>query len=154
MGIASLFQGSSAASSPDGEGPAEAPDHRQATFIGSTVRLVGALRSNHDVMVQGRVEGPMLVTGEVLVDGGGQVEGEIRANMIRVRGRTRGALLATQQISLEAGSEHRGAIHAPALLVEAGAVMDGEVKVGRGLPGAEGSPTTALGDEAPLLTRV
>jgi cytoskeletal protein CcmA (bactofilin family) len=150
MGIASLFQSPTVAGSQNGERSSAAPGQRGATFIGSTVRLVGTLRSDHDVMVQGRVEGPLLVTGQVLVGAGGQVDGEIRANVIRVRGCTRGALVATKQVSLEAGSDHHGIVRAPALVVEEGAQVDGEMKVGTGRAAEDASGDGALGDAGRL----
>jgi len=128
---------SSPGSSPQGDvaPPSPPPEVRPGSFIGPGVRLVGSLRSAGTLTIQGRVEGPV-AGGEVVVDRGGCVEGEIRAATIWVRGRTHGALLGEGQVRLEAGAEHHGAVRTPSLIVEAGALMDGEVKVGREDPPA------------------
>lgn len=110
------------------------PVEHSGSFIGPAVRLVGALRSEHELTVQGRIEGPVVGNGQVLVERGGVVEGDIRAAAIRVCGRTRGALVGTTQIVLEATADHGGSLQTPSLAVDAGATVDGEVKVG---PGAE-----------------
>ena len=121
---------SSPGSSPHGDvpPPVPPPEVRPGSFIGPGVRLVGSLRSDQTLHVHGRVEGP--VAGrDVVVERGGSVEGDIRAATIWVRGRTQGTLLGTSQIRLESGAEHHGAVRTPSLIVEAGALMDGEVKV-------------------------
>ncbi len=101
------------------------------TCIGPGVHLVGTLACRHDLAIQGHVQGPIAGEGHVVVERGGLVEGDVRAPVIRVRGRTRGVLMATVGILLEDGCEHRGTLHAPQLVVEAGAVLEGEVKVGK-----------------------
>ena len=122
------------ASGPSGWPPAGSP----GTFIGPGVRLVGTLACRHDLAIQGHVQGPIAGEGHVVVERGGLVEGDVRAPVIRVRGRTRGTLVATAGIILEDGCEHRGSLHGPQLVVEAGAVLEGEVKVGsRGGPAQE-----------------
>ena len=112
--------------------PSPPAAHALGVFLGWGVRLVGALRSNQDVVIRGRVEGPVSAEGEVVVDEGGLVEGDIAAATVRVRGRTHGALVATEQVILEAGSEHCGIVRGPALAVEVGAQLQGEVRVGPG----------------------
>ncbi len=101
------------------------------TFIGSGVHLVGTLACRHDLAIQGHVQGPIVGEGHVVVERGGLVEGDVQATVIRVRGRTRGVLMASAGILLEDGCEHRGSLHGPQLVVEAGAVLEGEVKVGK-----------------------
>jgi cytoskeletal protein CcmA (bactofilin family) len=109
----------------------------RGSFIGSGVRLVGSLRCQDDVTVQGHVEGPVVAKGRVVVERGGSAEGEIQAAAIHVRGRTRGTLVGKVEVTLEAGGEHRGGLHTPSLIVEAGARVDGELKVGPGTSGGE-----------------
>ncbi len=107
------------------------PPASPGTFIGPGVHLVGTLACRHDLSIQGHVQGPIVGEGHVVVERGGLVEGDVRAPVIRVRGRTRGLLMGTAGILLEDGCEHRGSLHGPQLVVEAGAVLEGEVKVGK-----------------------
>lgn len=118
-----------------GEGPAVQSPASPAgasgsSFIGPGVRLVGSLRCREDFVVQGCVEGPVAAEGQVVVERGGLVEGDIAAAVIRVRGRTRGTLAATAEIILEKGCDHRGGLTSPELAVEAGALIEGGVRVG------------------------
>ncbi len=137
MGIGNLFQGSPGARAQEPDSPTPAPSNPPGTFLGPAVRLVGALRSDHDVTIQCRIEGPVSVKGQVVVEPNGRVDGDITAGIILVRGRTRGTLEAAEHISLEPGSEHHGALRTPALVVEAGAHVDGDMKVGTGASAEE-----------------
>jgi cytoskeletal protein CcmA (bactofilin family) len=131
-----------------GEGPgpqwseasARAPAGSRGSFIGAGVRLVGSLRCQEDVTVQGHVKGTVVGKGRVVVERGGLAEGEIEAAAIRVRGRTRGTLVGRVEVTLEAGCEHSGGLHTPSLIMEAGARVDGKVKAGPSLPKGEALP--------------
>ena len=143
MGIGNLFQSSTGSHAEDPNSPTPAPSNPPATFLGPAVRLVGALRSDHDVPIQCRIEGPVSVKGQVVVEPNGHVDGDITAGTIRVRGRTRGTLEASEQINLEPGGEHHGALRTPALVVEAGAKVAGDMRVGPGVPADEAQRSEA-----------
>ncbi len=143
-GTAAAGEGPNAQGPGSSSGPLAGP---AGSYIGPGVRLVGSLRCHQDITVQGCVEGPVSAKGQVVVERGGLAEGDITAAMIRVRGRTRGTLVATTEVTLEAGGEHRGGLHAPSLVVELGALVDGEVKVGPNLPAGEAPPGDTPGRE-------
>jgi len=134
------------AASGEGSGPQDSESSprvsrgSQGSFIGAGVRLVGSLRCQEDVTVQGHVKGPVVAKGLVVVERGGLAEGEIEAAVIHVRGCTRGTLVGKAEVTLEAGGEHRGGLQTPSLIVEAGARVDGEVKAGPNLPRDKGLP--------------
>lgn len=138
-------QGAEAGSPAAGEGPGEGQDagpgprgEAPNTFIGPAVRLAGAIRCDRDLTVEGRVEGPVSAKGRVVVARGGSVQGDIHAAGVRIRGQTQGTLVSSGEIHIEAGGEHRGSLQTRILVVEAGAVVEGEVRAGRGAPGNAG----------------
>jgi len=154
MGMRHFLQGLGGSRAQDIEAPPPPPAYALGVFLGPGVRLVGALRSDQDVVIQGRMEGPVSAKGQVVVEDGGHVEGDIAAATIRVLGRTHGALVAAEQVILEAGSEHHGIVRAPELAVEAGARVQGDVRVGPGPAEDDLRPGEAARDEPRLGTLV
>jgi cytoskeletal protein CcmA (bactofilin family) len=137
MGMHFGFRSSAASGPTHPEPPDEPPAEAAASFIGPGVRLVGVLRSDHELTIRGRVEGPVVARGRVVVERDGFVEGDITAPAICVRGETRGTLVGISQITLESGSDHRGSLQAPSLVIEAGASVRGEVSAGRDVVAGE-----------------
>ena len=126
-----LFQSSSSTPAPEPEPPAQATARGRVSFVGAGVVLSGALQCDHDLTVQGTVRGPIRSKGQVVVESGGNVEGDITAGTVLVRGRTAGNLAGGVQVHLQAGSQHQGTLETPSLAVDHGAIVAGQVRAGR-----------------------
>ena len=86
--------------------------------------IKGELSAHEDVVIAGRVEGSIKVTGHlVIVEAGAHVVGDIMAAGIVVAGAVHGSLLAEERIQAQVGADLQGDISAPRIAVADGAVV-------------------------------
>lgn len=71
------------------------------SHIGSTVVIKGTIASQEDLVIDGRVEGPLLCEGQaVTINASGAVVGDIVARDITIHGRVQGQLVATDVVDV------------------------------------------------------
>ena len=105
---------------------------QQRAGVGSTVVIKGELTAQEDLVIAGRVEGTISVTGHlVAVEAGAQVVGDITSAGIAVSGTVHGSLLAEERINVEAGADLQGDISAPRIAVADGAVVNGRIETAK-----------------------
>ena len=101
----------------------------QRAGVGSTVVIKGELKAHEDVVIAGRVEGSINVTGHiVVVEAGAHVVGDITATGIVVAGAVHGSLLAEERIQAQVGADLQGDISAPRIALADGAVVNGRIE--------------------------
>ena len=97
--------------------------------VGSTVVIKGELKAHEDVVISGRVEGLINVTGHlVVVEAGAHVAGDITATGIIVGGTVEGSLMAEERIQVQAGADLRGDVSAPRVVVADGGLVNGRIE--------------------------
>src|SRR4029450_9964224 len=81
----------------------------QRAGVGSSLAIKGELLAQEDVVIAGRVEGSINVSGHlVMVEAGAHVVGDITATGIVVAGAVHGSLLAEDRIQAQAGGDLQG----------------------------------------------
>ena len=101
----------------------------QLAGVGSSVLIKGELSAQEDVVIAGRVEGSINVTGHlVIVEAGAHVVGDVTATGIIVAGAVHGSLLAEERIQAQAGADLQGDISAPRIAVADGAIVNGRIE--------------------------
>jgi cytoskeletal protein CcmA (bactofilin family) len=101
----------------------------QRAGVGSSVVIKGELSAKEDVVIAGRVEGSINVTGHlVVVEAGAHVVGDITATGIVVSGAVHGSLLAEERIQAQVGADLQGDISAPRIALADGAVVNGRIE--------------------------
>ena len=97
--------------------------------VGSTVVIKGELTAHEDVVIAGRVEGSIHVTGHlVVVEAGAHVAGDITATGIIVSGNVDGSVMAEERVQIQAGADLRGDVSAPRILVADGGIVNGRIE--------------------------
>jgi cytoskeletal protein CcmA (bactofilin family) len=97
--------------------------------VGSTLVIKGELTAHEDVVIAGRVEGQINVTGHlVVVEPGAHVAGDITATGIVVSGSVEGTLIAEERIQVQPGADLQGDLSAPRVVVADGAVVNGRIE--------------------------
>jgi len=97
--------------------------------LGSTVVIKGTLAAHEDVVIAGRLEGSIHVTGHlVVVEAGARVVGDSAATGIVVSGTVEGSLIAEERIEIRDGADLRGEASAPRVVVADGAVVNGRIE--------------------------
>jgi cytoskeletal protein CcmA (bactofilin family) len=98
-----------------------------ATTIGSTVVIKGKIKSDEDLIVQGRIEADISSTKALLVESTGIVKASVRAKSIRIRGIVVGNLTATKKIEIAPEGRVVGDMNAPNIVISDGAAFRGKI---------------------------
>ncbi len=96
------------------------------TIVGKGTVVTGDMQIQNSLRVDGKVNGKITVTDTVLVGKEGVVEGEIQAKDILVGGKIRGNVSASGKVLLESNAKVFGDIKASQLVVDEGALFDGQ----------------------------
>ncbi|MBI2828799.1 MAG: polymer-forming cytoskeletal protein [Acidobacteria bacterium] len=102
------------------------------TTIGSTVHIVGDVRSDEDLLIEGRVEGSIQIGNAALTIGPrGRLEADVRGKTITVRGEVRGTISAAERIDVAASASVKGDLSANHVIIAEGATFNGRIDMGR-----------------------
>ncbi len=99
-------------------------------LISDETTVKGSLVTASDTRLGGRFEGDLKVGGTIIVTEKGSVNGSIQAENITVVGTVEGNLTATKKALLTRCSNVQGNIHAERLVIEEGAIFNGECLMG------------------------
>lgn len=131
----SLFGGRKSQKAPNEAGesrpvPKTSPLTRQPvgfdTVLGANTTLLGELRSQADVRLDGTFEGTLEIEGNVLVGETGKVNADIHARNVSVAGAVRGDI-SGKKVQLLRTARVWGNINAAAITTEEGAFIDGKL---------------------------
>ena len=98
------------------------------SVIGRTSVVRGNVRGNGSLEIQGRVEGEVSVTGDLVLGESAGVRGNLSGATITVAGQVQGDVRATDSVIIEAGAKVIGDLLAPRIGVAAGALVKGMVR--------------------------
>ncbi len=104
---------------------------QDATILKEDASFEGKLIFEGSVLVAGKFKGEVFSAGELTVGKTGYVEGSVEIGTIIVHGEVRGNIKAKQKIVINAPAIVRGDIVAPSLIIEEGAVFEGNCAMGR-----------------------
>jgi cytoskeletal protein CcmA (bactofilin family) len=112
--------------------------------IGKTIVILGEVKGNEDLIVDGRVEGTVnLSEARLTIGPNANVAANLSAKDILVQGQVEGNLVASGRVELRSGCQVLGDISALRLAVEDNAVFRGKVDltqaVSKGPNGASAS---------------
>jgi cytoskeletal protein CcmA (bactofilin family) len=127
---------------PSGRGAEHA--QKGHSVIAADLTIEGKIEGAGHVRIAGRFKGDVRVHGDLTVESGAHVAGEIRADTILVGGEVHGNVHADSQVQLLESGTLIGDLKAGSLTVAAGSRMRGKVEFG--WDGQE-TPPTGVGEE-------
>jgi cytoskeletal protein CcmA (bactofilin family) len=95
------------------------------SLIGPGTLIEGKITTEGSVRIDGRLVGDLISKSNVTIGGTGSVEGNVTGSSISLAGKINGTVLASDKLTLEAKSFLRGDIRAQKLVVDEGAVFNG-----------------------------
>lgn len=98
--------------------------------LSSDVEIKGTVKFEHDLIVDGKIEGDIQSTGNLTVGENARIKAEIKTGTIVVYGKVHGNMTATDRVELKSSAEVIGDIKAKVLTIEAGAIFVGKSTVG------------------------
>jgi len=102
----------------------------EATVISKGVKIEGKLSCSGNIRLDGEVQGDISSQGVVIIGEFGKVNGQINADNITIGGMVTGTVRAKDKVVLEAKANLKGDIITKILMVEAGAIFNGNTKMG------------------------
>jgi cytoskeletal protein CcmA (bactofilin family) len=112
------------------------------TVITPGMAIQGTVRGKGPLHVQGRVDGRVLLDGEVRVAPRAALSADIEADQVEVKGQVKGAIKARASVSLDAGAQVEGPIDAPRIEIDPAARVKGRLTMPLQLPRGVKAPTT------------
>ena len=101
------------------------------SVIGSSITIKGELSGTQDVLVEGRIEGELSLTGcNITVGKEGRIKADLLAKVIHVDGLVEGLLRGKERILLSKTGRVRGKLIAPRVVLEEGCSFMGTVDMG------------------------
>ena len=97
------------------------------TVLGARLKIVGDVSGDEDLVVNGRLEGKIRVDRKVVVNAGGEVEGDVQARSVIIGGLVHGQVMATERAELLPTGRVQGNVHAPRIVMAEGAQIQGRV---------------------------
>lgn len=96
------------------------------TIVGKTTELKGDLKSSGSLRVDGRVEGTVETTGDLIVGESGVLVANVQAASVLVAGEVQGQVRATARLEVAATGRIKGDVETPVLVVNEGGRIDGK----------------------------
>lgn len=118
-------------------------------FIGEGATVKGTLSFNGTVRIDGKLEGEVLSSGNLIVGQDAVVEADIRVGTVFVSGKVVGSIHAQDQIVLHKTAKVYGNLFTPSLLMEEGVFFQGNCQMEEGvkkIPLLEIPERTMLGE--------
>ncbi len=101
------------------------------TVIGAGCRIQGDVVIRGAGRVFGEIEGSVKASGDIEIELGGTVRGEVRAERAWVTGTIEGDVRVRDSVELRTGSHLRGDVYAKSFRIQDGAIFQGNCHMGR-----------------------
>jgi cytoskeletal protein CcmA (bactofilin family) len=109
------------------------PAENNPARIGKTVVIRGDVKGSEDLVVEGRVEGTVVLTESRLTIGANaSVAADLTAKDILIMGQVQGNIIATGRVEMRAGCQVQGDVRALRLAIEENAAYRGKVDLTQG----------------------
>lgn len=96
------------------------------TIIGPSIDVRGDFEGQGDVIVEGKIEGSLKTKNNLRVGPEAEIKADVEAENIYVAGRIQGNLKAINEVELAENSQVNGDIATQSLIIEKGAVFNGQ----------------------------
>ncbi len=103
----------------------------QINIIAEGTLFEGTMQAESDVRVSGRIVGKLKVKGRAVIAPEGVIEGEVVATNATIAGTVKGDLIVTERLMLATSARVEGSIKTGRLIVEEGAIFNGECQMGQ-----------------------
>jgi len=100
------------------------------TRLGPSTHFQGNLEASEDVLVEGQVEGQIILHGhKLIISPSGRVRGDVEADEVFLQGSQQGNISASSRVTLASEATLTGDINAARVAIEAGAKFKGTIKI-------------------------
>lgn len=108
--------------------PAQAPQvHAKTTLLSKATSFEGGITGSGDVTLEGELKGSVRISGRLVIAQSGNAKASLHGKTVQVAGTVKGDVTADEKIELLASARLNGNITAPRILIQEGAVFEGQV---------------------------
>ena len=108
-----------------------ATESSRATIFGQSMKIVGDVSSDEEMVVDGDLEGTLVLRNRLTIGPTGKVKANIKAQDVVVFGSVRGNIEAEQRISMKNGASVVGDVKTAGIVIEDGAYFKGGIDISR-----------------------
>lgn len=98
-------------------------------YLGNGLRFVGDVRGSGDLVCESEIEGMIELDGIVRIGPRGKVRGGIKAKEADIAGCVEGDVVTRGRVTLRASGNLKGDVTTGQLVVEPGAVLQGQLRI-------------------------
>ncbi len=106
-------------------------------FLGSGTHYQGKLNFEGSVRIDGTFTGEIQSEGTLIVGKDAKVQGQVWVGQLILSGYLQGEIEAGKKVVLHKSANFVGSMNSPVLVVEEGAILDGQVTMGKSQPKIE-----------------
>jgi len=115
--------------------PIQASDlDTSGSVLGHGTRVRGRVQGEGDLRVEGHIEGNVSLTGELIIDEGAEVTGDVEALAVTIGGALRGDVSARGPVTVRASAKVSGNLGGTEVSLEEGAEFQGRIEAEFELP--------------------
>ncbi len=116
----------------------EIKDGTLSGFVGSTASVTGEATFKGMLRIDGQMSGRISSgTGTLIVGANGRVDADIEVGIATIHGTVKGDIIASQRIDLGRAAKVNGNIQTPSLMIEQGAIFEGNCRMAQQRAAAE-----------------
>jgi cytoskeletal protein CcmA (bactofilin family) len=104
------------------------------SVLGRGTRVRGRVRGEGDLRVLGAVEGDVVVSGDLAIEEGASIEGDVQAAAVTIAGELAGDVAARGAVLVRATAKVKGSLGGTEVSLEEGASFDGRIEAELDLP--------------------
>jgi cytoskeletal protein CcmA (bactofilin family) len=119
------------------------------SILAAGLTIEGKIEGSGNFRVVGRFKGTVKVNGELTIEPGAFIEGEIRAESVLVAGDVRGQIAAASRVEFKDSGSLIGDVKATSVVVSAGSKVRGKMEFGWKEGEGEPTPTDNDGSQLP-----
>lgn len=105
-------------------------DSKLNCVIAKGTQIQGNIKASESIRLDGVLIGDVICDKKVVIGAKGRVEGKIKASDAYVMGEVQGEMIISGTLQLESTARVNGNLSAKNLIVDEGATMDGDFKIG------------------------
>ena len=103
------------------------------TSIGKGSQIVGTLKFEGTVRIDGQVEGEVTAQESVIIADSAIVKAKVSADTIIITGKVTGDITARRRVEIRAPGQLHGNVTTPSLVIHDGVLFEGQCSMGRGV---------------------
>ena len=98
-------------------------------LISSTTNVTGEINTESDIRIDGTLKGNLITSGRLIIGANGTIEGDIKCKSAEIEGILKGKIVIEELLSLKSTSTFTGDIITAQLLIEPGAIFQGNCQM-------------------------